>query len=160
MVLTHTMRYLLLCILISLLTFTVQTINSSYWESYSSENSAGNQDSFIWLMIFIILMPCLLDNVLALWWELRSSSLLEYKGVFKQTSRKDDFNTVYYMAWLTLRAGKMTKILRSDWLPERARWYYFLKDSEGRLAWRSRALNQFFADHYFLLSNGWKMSII
>ena len=100
---------------ISPLTFTVHTVNSSYWESHSSENLVANQDSLTWLMIFTILMTWLLDNVLALWWELRSW----YKGVFNQT-RKDDFNTFYYMAsslsgqdeqnpalWLATQAGKM-----------------------------------------------------
>ena len=29
--------------------------------------------------------------------------------------------------WLALRAGKMTQILRCDWLPERARWSYLAR---------------------------------
>ena len=35
----------------SLLTFTVETVNSSYWGSYTSENLELDQDCFIWLMI-------------------------------------------------------------------------------------------------------------
>ena len=59
---------------ISLLTFTIPTVNSSYWESYSFEKLVVDQDSFTWLMNFTIFMTCFLDNVLEFWWELRSWS--------------------------------------------------------------------------------------
>ena len=29
-----------------------------------------------------------------------------------------------FIIWLALRAGKMKRVLYSDWLPERARWAY------------------------------------
>ena len=31
---------------------------------------------------------------------------------------------ITFIIWLALRAGKMSQILRCDWLPERARWSY------------------------------------
>ena len=84
---------------ISLLTFSVQNVNSSYWEPHSSFNANSesfkvDQDNFTWMMIFSFLITCLLDNVLALWWEIRSWSLSGDKGDFQQT-KKDDFNTLY-----------------------------------------------------------------
>ena len=132
---------------VSLLTFSVQNVNSSYWEPHSSFNANSesfkvDQESFNWLMIFSFRITCLLDNVLAFWWEIRSWSLSGYKGVFKQT-KKDDFNTFYYMAnslsgqdeqipalWLVTRAGKMvlssSRTVKVDWLGFNELWIDFL----------------------------------
>ena len=32
-----------------------------------------------------------------------------------------------FIIWLAPRAGKMSQILRCDWLPERARWSYLAR---------------------------------
>jgi len=37
----------------------------------------------------------------------------------------------YYTVWLAPRAGKMNRISRSDWLPERARWSYLARLGYG-----------------------------
>ena len=34
---------------------------------------------------------------------------------------------IVFIIWLAPRAGKMSQILRCDWLPERARWSYLAR---------------------------------
>ena len=146
----------------SLLTFSVQNVNSSYSEPHSSFNANSkslkvDQDSFTWMIIFCFVITCLLDNVLALWWEIRSWSLSRYKEDFEQT-KKNDFNTFYYMAKSLSEQDKQHPALIG--YPSGQDGAIFLKDCEGQLAWLKRTLNQFFADHYFPWSNGWKIYII
>jgi len=105
---------------ISLLTFSVQNVNSSYWEPHSSFNANSkslkvDQDSFTWMIIFCFVITCLLDNVLALWWKIRSWPLSGYKGVSKQTRKT---TLILFIVWLAPWAGKMNNILR--WLVTRA----------------------------------------
>jgi len=119
---------------ISLLIFSVQNVNSSYWEPHSSFNANSwslkiDQESSTWLMSFSFLITCLLDNVLALWWEIRCWSFSRYKGDFKQT-KKVDFNTFYCMA--NSMSGQDEQ---HPALPERARWSYLLQG-----LWRSIGL--------------------
>ena len=36
-------------------------------------------------------------------------------------------SVIIFIIWLAPRAGKMSQILRCDWLPERARWSYLAR---------------------------------
>ena len=42
-------------------------------------------------------------------------------------SLADESALMAFIIWLAPRAGKMKRILCSDWLPERARWAYFAR---------------------------------
>ena len=58
---------------------------------------------------------------------------LDYKEnnlatIIKSISRlKPDKVLFCFIIWLAPRAGKMSQILRCDWLPERARWSYLAR---------------------------------
>ena len=39
----------------------------------------------------------------------------------------DSVVLIDFIIWLPPRAGKMSQILRCDWLPERARWSYLAR---------------------------------
>ena len=128
---------------ISLLTFTVQTVNSSYWEleSYSFENFVVNQDSFTWLMILFSWPACLI-----MYWHCDENLDLDHsrniKGFLIMQTRKDHFNTFYYMAsslsgqdeqnialWLVTQAGKevlsSSRTVKVSWLGANVLWISF-----------------------------------
>ena len=88
------------------------------------------------------------------------------KGLF--TWREEDprgrnnfsFALHAFIIWLAPRAGKMSQILRCDWLPERTRWSYLARSglpvarSLGILSWIHEKCNRFLA---FLVFFCWKM---
>ena len=84
---------------ISLLTFSVQNVNSSYSEPHSSFNANSeslkvDQESFTWIIIFCFLITRFLDNVLAL-------DLDHSQDIKKILSKPKKTILILFIIWLT-----------------------------------------------------------
>ena len=47
---------------------------------------------------------------------------------------------ILFFIWLNPRAGKMKRILRSDWLPEQAKWTHFARSGFPALVTSEKVL--------------------
>ena len=68
------------------------------------------------------LRPCLIVELKALFEVVFNRS---FSKMAAENSNKLKLKT--FIIWLAPRAGKMSQILRCDWLPERARWSYLTR---------------------------------